>query len=316
MLTVHPGQLAKLRKTIDFDCAPQLVSIAREMSHSDPDLSLCNLMEKIERLYGKNDAATYAALCLQHVSGSLMWVHKEISDMALRGEIAVVPPWELPWPSTSIELFFEDPTLPAVICNLTHVDFDDRNSLGQMGFLLQTVALPVDGAGRYLMMFVGERAWQSLFDGTDPVLELRSPDLGGKDFAETVRSVALLICAVLTYAAVPQVAPVQVRTHKELPKVAGKGRPVPGIAGRPSSPIYRVVYLPKVLHPFVKREASGSIKAPHERNAHKRTFKHPRYKNMRGKTIDIGRMKIHGGWPAGVPKTIYRVRKAPAGSHA
>ena len=246
------------------------------------------------------------ALCLMQEAvhrrhGVQMRVSKEVSDDMVLTDLGDLQFGDIIWPADSVEVFFEDPTLPTILVS--------KASNGEIescikGFEIiggvkeeERVISRLDKQGGYVLLNnMKESLWNELFIRGES-WHIRG-GLRLQPSEEKVMAFMLrLAFKVFAYAGLPQYVPEKINSPITR-HMGGKS----GYKGRPARPIVRVVYLP-ACHTAraADREKSNQdgtvsyVVSPHDRRGYFRIYRHDRFKYMKGKQQFIAPVRIHGG---------------------
>tara|TARA_A100001037_G_scaffold257294_2_gene243838 strand:+ start:826 stop:1812 length:987 start_codon:yes stop_codon:yes gene_type:complete len=253
--------------------------------------------------------------CMQKVyhiqHGAQMFVDKEVSRDLAMTDMSHVQLDEIPFPQESLEFYFEDPELPTVLVYrgtmrefveklkipATVIKEDSEDDADSINFWVESSS----GPGMAFRARVSN--WHEVVGDSKRCETLKgSISFSDEEWAQ-LRVIYQLIIKVLAYASIPYLAPREIG-KKGLPRGHGK----PGVKGRPSRPILRVVYLPEqsASHDGGVSHDGDSTKAFYGRRGHMRFYRSPRYKHMKGKFQYIAPVLGPNGE---VPRTVYKVRK-------
>lgn len=278
----------KFSKNIDY----------REVQDGEWESYYANLEYAVRNWMSKTDA--HVGLCSffskrYHVKfGEQIVVQKEVSDDLNRTDLQEITFEELPILNESLEFYFEDPKLGTFLLNLASPEQLITAVEGQfklpnfeytrMGIFSYTNQ---EEDGVLTFKIKGNISKQTLKEDTDD-----------ETLSELV-DMAFLCFKVLIYASIPKLKPQRV-TKKQL-KFGGK----PKVKGRPNLPINRVVYLPRaeIMRGQGITESTDRVNNFYGRRGFMRTYRHDRYKKMKGKIQYIP--PVVGTKPK--PKTIYKV---------
>lgn len=223
---------------------------------------------------------------LHQKRGVQMRVSKEVSDDMLLTDIGDLQFDDVAWPAQSIELFFEDPTLPTFLvskCEPEELEklFGIEISNKRPG----RVMARLDTERTCLTLNLNRELWGPLFLEGKRLDVSRALPLSDVD-NQTMNFMLRLAFKVFAYATLPRYVPENVTSITRA--MGGK----PGFKGRPNRPAKRVVYLPSVHTPrevYERGEPTG--RQILERRGFFRTYRHARYVNMRGKVQFIAPIK-------------------------
>ena len=276
----------------------------------DPDMRQWVL----EVEYNEKSSFTFSVIHMekQRLEGVNYVVEKRVSDDLLDASLGNINFSNIPWPSNSIEMYFEDPAIPTLLIQKFTKE-EIHATAGKFNMPTQ---------GIIESMPSGEIIWSYVHSGKGYLHLSQTPDVlngwvcgvpvdsgtKGTCFKEAPsaqenanRELLLLAYKVLLYAAVPQLAPSKV-TSKSL-RFGGK----PGVKGRPDRPIYRVVDLPKVYREGkVAQVIKFAGKVFRGRHGHFHHYRSDVFVNKQG-TFEY--------WPpvlgpdGTLPKIKYKVRK-------
>lgn len=252
-----------------------------------------------------------AAQFLQQKIGSQMVVAKSVTDELRNTDmLSTVSFSDVPWPSQSLEVFFEDPSMPTVLVN-----YVNANDVRSHGILVATkgsrytpeqklIRICLYGAGkgmrRYMCLAVSYSPQDmDMFarkSSVDVEYQLVGSNALSEDEQEDMREIAVWLFKVLVYCAVPRCVPKPV-SKREL-HYGGK----PGVLGRPVRPILRVVSLPAHVHEEAhSANGKGRSRLFLGRRGHFHYYRHDRFKNRKGTFDYFPEIKTD-------VKTVYRVR--------
>lgn len=255
---------------------------------------------------------TVFAQTLQRKVGVQIRVDKEVSDDLLQSDLGDVTFDEIEWPAPACEMFFEDPALPTFIVAKSSVQQIEKYIPG-LTLLDRTEGRPTTGERRVILTIQDrggtayslnliESVWDEIVNegarmNMDAALALT--DLENEVMKEALR----LALKVFAYISLPQY---QLKPTGEITKRMG-GKP--GWKNRPSRPSMRVIYAPNLHTPRdpSDSEATGKTHRFLGRRGHFKTYRHERYKTMRGKRVFIAPIKVDG---LTLPPTKIIVRKA------
>jgi hypothetical protein len=314
--------------------------------HSDgTPLTSRDLMYCAGRAAAEGMASAFQHLfqrALQIEEGCRMVVDRAVSDMMRVTPLKDVGFEDIVWPAESVELYFEDPSLPT--CLMAKVSLETTTRLStKLGVPL---AVTFGEGATHLMLS---------YDGHDHVAPVRAEYtlhisnsefariLGTKDHrkitdykptslsrvevdgreqipptfreplaveSERMEQHHLLRLAFrcLAYACIPQAA---VMTSPARRSPYGSNA---GVCGRPMTkkPMVHVRMLPTLLRPATggRAPAAGEPASysviPHDRRSHLRVLRHDRWKQRKGEVVLVPAAKIHGG---SEQAPVYRVRK-------
>ena len=256
-----------------------------------------NLEYAVKNWMSKTDA--HIGLCSffskrYHVKfGEQIVVQKEVSDDLNQTDLQEITFKELPVLNESLEFYFEDPKLGTFLLNfaspgqlMTAVgeEFNPNFKYPRLGIFCYSNQ---EEDGVLTFQIKGNICKQTLKEHTND------------ETLSEVIDMAFLCFKVLIYASIPKLTPQRV-TKKQL-KFGGK----PKVKGRPNLPINRVVYLPRaeIMSGQGITEDTGRVNNFYGRRGFMRTYRHDRYKKMKGKIQYIP--PVVGTKPK--PKTIYKV---------
>lgn len=222
-----------------------------------------------------------------HRFGTQIQVSKAVSDDLLATDFSLTCKIEdIPWPSSVVEVYFEDPLMPSIILMKSTPDLT-RKWFPSFDFNFQ--------ANEYIIALMQE--------GSDPATSKQlSLQMRPEMYAEFLENASIqsmetgvfssqlsdvdnaIICFTLhlalkafVFASIPQYKPTPL-TRKMMHK-GGK----PGVQGRPNKPSFRVDYLPKVIHtPMVKIPVTEKGKEFRGRRGHIHWYRSERFVNRKG----------------------------------
>lgn len=246
--------------------------------------------------------------------GVQMRVTKEVSDDMLLTDMGNVGFHEVPWVAPSVEVFWEDPTLPTILlarANRLELESTVRGRLNHLIPLpVERVMVRMDcqspDGQKVLTEVLKEDTWEAAFIRGEQTEALQGSLPINPQEARALRFMMGLAFKVFAYASLPRYAPEKV-VAPITRAMGGK----PGYMGRPMRPALRIIYLPSV-HTVVKHE-EGSNGGPYigrsfnGRRGHFRTYRHERYQTMRGVRQFIAPIRV-----SGAPEVTYMVRQPPA----
>lgn len=301
--SLNEGEEEILTKNLNYEFARSTLSQG----------SILQVINLAEHFGGMSAVLEHMQKSYQLTYGSQMFVDKEVSRDLMLTDMTHIKLDEVPFPTESLEFYFEDPELPTVLVYRGHMkDFVERLGLpasiiendeeaetDSINFWVETV----NGGGMAFRARISN--WHEIVSETEPqeCETLKGSISFSRDEWADLRVIYRLIIKVLAYASIPYLAPREV-SKKSLPRGQGK----PGIKGRPSRPILRVVYLPEQSSNTSSQDGGNesSAKAFYGRRGHMRYYRSPRYKHMKGKFQYIAPVLGPNGE---VPRTIYKVRK-------
>jgi len=277
----------KFSKNIDY----------REMQDGEWKSYYANLEYAVKNWMSKTDA--HIGLCSffskrYHVKfGEQIVVQKEVSDDLNQTDLQEITFEELPVLNESLEFYFEDPKLGTFLLNFA--------SPGQ---LMTAVGGKFPSDFKYNRLGILCYANQedngvlTFHIGGNICKQTLKEHLKDETLSEAI-DMAFLCFKVLIYASIPKLTPQRI-TKKQL-KFGGK----PKVKGRPNLPINRVVYLPRaeIMRGQGITEDTSRVNNFYGRRGFMRTYRHDRYKKMKGKIQYIP--PVVGTKPK--PKTIYKV---------
>lgn len=240
-------------------------------------------------------------------------VQKEVSDDMLLSDLGDVKFGEIPWPAAGVEMFFEDPTLPTVVLAKTSAAELERMLPGleikappgmtQEQVREERVMLAMQSAEGVCLTF---NLLQSVWDLTvneGAMLNFDKAVALEADEHAVMKEMLRLALKVFAYASLPHYQPEPVREITK--KMGGK----PGFKERPARPALRVIYAPNLHTPREagsgEHEVTGKTHRFLGRRGYFRTYRHERYREMRGKRVYIGPIKV----AVAPPPTTIVVRK-------
>ena len=245
----------------------------------------------------------------QKKSGVTYVVEKQVSDELLNSSVGNVKFSDIMWPSTSIELYFEDLSIPSMLLQQVD-DTVIKQMSGASGVKLDkaswgngmaSIWIFTQSNDRSLRSFQSEKNMNEWLMETNSEAESLQFDAQSTEESSALRELSMLAYKVLIYSAVTQLAPK--RVHPLSLNHGGK----PGVKGRPDRPIYRVVDLPKVYRESKQASVKkASTKAFRGRHGHFHHYRSDFFVNKQG-TFEY--------WPpvlgpdGTLPKIKYRVRK-------
>ena len=250
----------------------------------------------------------YLKLEQQRLYGVQYVVQKRVTDDLAHASVGNVKFSDIAWPSTSMEVYFEDPAIPTLLIQRMNErlfrelcrDWPITTEPAPKEYEVISVTVQLPGAELHICYSPSEIGkW--LVEGNT----YRLPrDKGYVDMSEQeeqgLRDLTMLAYKVLVYASVPQLAP-KVVGKKEL-RNGGK----PGVHGRPACPIFHVVDLPRQYRESKEATTKQTTKKFRGRHGHFHHFRSECFVNKKG-TFDY--------WPpvlgpdGTLPKIKYRVKK-------
>jgi hypothetical protein len=259
------------------------------------------------------------ALCLMQEAvhrrhGVQMRVAKEVSDDMVLTDMGDLQFSDVAWPAESVEVFFEDPTLPTILVS--------KASNGEIerlieGFTItggvkeeERVISRIDKKGGYVLINnLKESLWNELFIRGES-MHIRGGLKLEPSEEKAMAFMLRLAFKVFAYASLPKYVPEKI-VSPITRSMGGKS----GYKGRPHRPAMRVVYLPAV-HTARKDdqardntdETVSYVVVPHDRRGYFRIYRHDRFKHMKGKRQFIAPVRIHGGALEGGHK-VFVVKK-------
>lgn len=248
---------------------------------------------------------------IQKEAGISLFVEKDLTRELKNTDIKGIKYEDIIFPADSVEICFEDRTIPTVIMTkslITPSMVDYIFSKEDIKELIANNCIP----NNYKEVELGNIKRQMFFlyddiDGESIVLNL-SPEEVSKwlrynlndmfineldtDQQKTLRDLFGLIVKIFLYISLPfytEKAPKGNIKHKLLD---------PNKNNRPDRPIKRVIYVPPVVNIADKeqKDSNGSTKTPHFRRGHFRMLRHEKYKE-KGKLIYIRPIYVKGGKP-------------------
>ena len=269
----------------------------REVQDGEWESYYANLEYAVRNWMSKTDAhigLTSFFSKRYHVKfGEQIVVQKEVSDDLNKTDLQEITFEELPVLNESLEFYFEDPKLGTFLLNLASPEqlmtavggeFPRGFEYNRLGILCYANQ---EEDGVLTFQIKGNICKQTLKEHTND------------ETLSEVIDMAFLCFKVLIYASIPKLKPQKV-TKKQL-KFGGK----PKVKGRPNLPINRVVYLPRaeIMRGQGITEDTGRVNNFYGRRGFMRTYRHDRYKKMKGKIQYIP--PVVGTKPK--PKTTYKV---------
>ncbi len=268
-----------------------------EVQDGEWESHYANLEYAVKNWMSKTDA--HIGLCSffskrYHVKfGEQIVVQKEVSDDLNQTDLQEITFEELPVLNESLEFYFEDPKLGTFLLNfaspeqlITAVggEFNPNFKYPRLGIFCYSNQ---EEDGVLTFQIKGNICKQTLKEYTND-----------ETLSELI-DMAFLCFKVLIYASIPKLTPQRV-TKKQL-KFGGK----PKVKGRPNLPINRVVYLPRaeIMSGQGITEDTRRVNNFYGRRGFMRTYRHDRYKKMKGKIQYIP--PVVGTKPK--PKTTYKV---------
>lgn len=230
---------------------------------------------------------------------------------------------DIPWPSSFMEFYFQDPTLPTFIAAITSCrelrekyGFDVRQNpkspyddddvtfrlICWMDMDEPTIFAGVPVPEIYYISYKFDEMDSFCREETDGWITKGATPLGD-DGVYLMRRAAKLICKSLIYASIPRFAPekLPINPTRAMLPYGGKA----GIKERPKRPAFRLVYLPQVVRETIEHQSTGITREFKGRRGHFHWYKSDKFVNRKG-TFDYF-PPIAG--PDGKVPTIYRVRK-------
>lgn len=250
--------------------------------------------------------------------GSQLQVESNVSRDLLLTDMTDVRIDEIPFPSRSLEFFFEDPNLPTVLVTKgklsdviktlglegVAVDSDEKMEEDSINFWCESV----NGTG--LAFRARPSNWSKLIVSETSEIEtlVNSVQYSPEDW-HVLREMFSLCVKVLAYASIPYLAP------KEITRKTGFRQGKPGVKGRPNTPMAKVVYLPEVSRDYDKAEESGKQRAFHGRRGTVRYYRSKRYrpKEQGGVRNTFQYVPPIPGPNGEIPKALFKVRKPRTG---
>jgi len=226
--------------------------------------------------------------------GEQIVVQKEVSDDLDKTDLQEITFEELPLLNESLEFYFEDPKLGTFLLNLA----SPEQLLTAVGGEFKAPDLKYSRAG--IICYANQKDEGVLtFRIRGNICKQTLKEHINDESPSEIIDMAFLCFKVLIYASIPKLKP-QRATKKQL-KFGGK----PKVKGRPNLPINRVVYLPRaeIMSGQGITEDTGRVNNFYGRRGFMRTYRHDRYKKMKGKIQYIP--PVVGTKPK--PKTIYKV---------
>ena len=226
--------------------------------------------------------------------GEQIVVQKEVSDDLDKTDLQEITFEELPLLNESLEFYFEDPKLGTFLLNLASPEqlltaVEGQFKVPDLEYSRVGIICYANQKDEGVITFQirGDICKQTLIE-----------HINNESFSEVI-DMAFLCFKVLIYASIPKLKPQKV-TKKQL-KFGGK----PKVKGRPNLPINRVVYLPRaeIMSGQGITEDTGRVNNFYGRRGFMRTYRHDRYKKMKGKIQYIP--PVVGTKPK--PKTTYKV---------
>jgi len=247
--------------------------------------------------------------------GSQMWVDQSVSNDLEMTDMDMLTMEEVPFPSSSIEFYFEDPSIPTVLAYRgTLIEMTEKLGITDLKWAknpnndgsvsdVESVNFWVEKKNWKGGMAFRARAhnWNEMMKaeaGADIERLAGSVQWTDEEWLY-LRNLYRMCIKVLAYASVPHLS--KKVTKKGLPR-QGK----PGVKGRPNNNIFRVVYLPEIhkgSSPAGNNERKHDFKG---RRGFIRTYRNDRYVNMKGKIQYIPPVPGPNGE---IPRSVYKVRK-------
>ena len=265
---------------------------------NDREKSSYHLKHLIENVWeGKDrylDTFIIGGRLYHEIYGEQVVIQKEVSDDLIKTDVKAIALSDLPLLHDSLEFYFEDPNLGTFLLTAGNT----------LKFLNKLGVYDVPFIDKNFLNFScnhSEHGDMVTLLSTDK--DIKKADIVSTVFKEKidkeVSKMIMLCCKVLIYASIPKLKPQKV-TKKQL-KFGGK----PKVKGRPNIPINRVVYLPReqIIAGQGITEETGKTHNFYGRRGFMRTYRHDRYKKMKGKIQYIP--PVVGTKPK--PKTKYKV---------
>ena len=214
---------------------------------------------------------------------------------------------DVPWLDKVVEVYFEDPKLPTILCMKTtpeelhewfpEITFSLKNEeyitcLMQEGGKLEDAKL-------LSLQLKGDMYDSFLSTGTTEKMEtgLLSSELNIHDNAILCYMLHLVL-KVFTFASIPIYKPTPL-SRKQM-HYGGK----PGVHDRPERPAVHITYVPKVLHKLPENNPTGEEHDFKGRRGHIRWFIHERFVHKKGTWIYVPPVvnPYTGKYPVGIIK--------------
>ena len=251
--------------------------------------------------------------------GTQYVVEKRVTDDLQLSDIQDLHFSELPWPCRSLELYFEDPSLPTLLIQrrglgslqremakfpqggLAGVELRGTDEI-MVRMLVQELNAPIA-----VQLNLPEDEMDTFALDGHEVKSLEStmwPDPISTALTQEehlgMKELALLAYKVILYAAIPELAP----------KLVGRGAlhhgGKPDVKNRPRRPIYRVVDLPLQYRESAERVAGTTTKEFNGRRGHFHHYRSARFVNRKG-TFDYF-PPVYGA-DGTLPKTRCHIKK-------
>jgi hypothetical protein len=226
--------------------------------------------------------------------GEQIVVQKEVSDDLDKTDLQEITFEELPLLNESLEFYFEDPKLGTFLLNLA----SPEQLLTAVGGQFKAPDLEYSRQGTICYANQKDEGVITFRIWGDICKQTLIEHINNESLSEVI-DIAFLCFKVLIYASIPKLTPQRI-TKKQL-KFGGK----PKVKGRPNLPINRVVYLPRaeIMRGQGIAEDTGRVNNFYGRRGFMRTYRHDRYKKMKGKIQYIP--PVVGTKPK--PQTTYKV---------
>lgn len=313
-------------KSIDYRTVKLADSVIRDVGLED----YLNLMLENGSRNPVQDMATQSLKSIHMSEGSQFVVDEGVSKELSVTDLSSVMPDVLPWPSTTVEFFFEEKGLPTVLIyngsmeglfnrynvNETYgidTTCDWRPNAQIIAFLVEARPPPArpDVYQSRMMIVDSTDSWHAVMrsETAEDYMSINPVDENGmvmdtnrdmsmdECFGE-LRQVFQLCIKSLVYSSIPRYSKKMYHGKRHHARS--------GVRGRPHRPVQRVVYLPKVVRPQSKEGSSDEKRNFNGRRGHIRYYGHERYVKKQG-TFDYIPPIL--GPNGELPKTIYKVRK-------
>jgi hypothetical protein len=251
--------------------------------HAPEHLEQPDFYDRCDQLGGKSALIAAIQDTFHRKHGAQMRVQKEVTDDLLLTDLGKVEFDEIPWPYNSIELWFEDPTLPTVLVSRAATEVLNKMVEGvrfsDVPGGVRVVVRMQSKEGLVLVHNVHVGMWEDLMKhGTLPLVPGPTSRLDPLEDA-AMRYMLILALKVFAYASLPKYKPEKVGEVTR--KMGGK----PGLYNRPKRPAVRIVYLPEVHSaraPAEQERLAAGKRIMRERRGHFRHFRSDYFIHKKG----------------------------------